>query len=59
MPTLVVVGDRDKSDFSEIARHIVREVPGARLEVIEGAGHLVGVDRPDELNELLRDFLED
>jgi pimeloyl-ACP methyl ester carboxylesterase len=34
-------------------------VPGARLEVVEGAGHLVGVDRPDELNALLRDFLED
>lgn len=59
VPTLVVVGDRDKSDFIAVARHIAAEVPSARLEVIEGAGHLVGVDRPDELNALLREFLED
>jgi pimeloyl-ACP methyl ester carboxylesterase len=59
VPTLVVVGDQDTSDFVDIARHVAGEVPGARLEVVEGAGHLVGVDRPDELNALLRDFLED
>jgi pimeloyl-ACP methyl ester carboxylesterase len=59
VPTLVVVGDRDKSDFQGIARRIADEAPGARLEVVEGAGHLVGVDRPDELNALLRGFLED
>ncbi|HST19240.1 MAG TPA: alpha/beta fold hydrolase [Gaiellaceae bacterium] len=59
VPTLVVVGDRDKSDFVDIARHIAGEVQDARLEVIEGAGHVVGVERPDELNALLRDFLED
>jgi 3-oxoadipate enol-lactonase len=57
VPTLVVVGDRDKEDFQQIARHIAERVPGARLEIVAGAGHLVGVDRPDELNRLLLGFL--
>lgn len=59
VPTLVVVGDRDQPDFRTIAEHIASTVAGARLEVIGGAGHLVGVDRPDELNRLLLEFLED
>ena len=58
VPTLVVVGDRDQEDFQQIARHIAATVPGARLEVVPGAGHLVGVDRPDELNRLLFEFLQ-
>ena len=57
VPTLVVVGDRDQPDFLAIAEHVAATVPGARLEIVEGAGHIVGVERPDELNALLGDFL--
>jgi 3-oxoadipate enol-lactonase len=56
-PTLVVVGDRDQPDFRAVAEHIAATVADARLEVVAGAGHVVGVDRPDELNALLLDFL--
>ena len=57
MPTLVVVGDRDKADFQAISHHLAGEIPGAELAVVEGAGHLVGLDRPDDLNALLLEFL--
>ena len=57
MPVLVVVGEDDKPDFKAIAQHLAEEIPGAELAVVPGAGHLVGVDRPDELNRLLLDFL--
>jgi 3-oxoadipate enol-lactonase len=56
-PTLVVVGDRDLADFRRIAEHIAASAPRAELAVVEGAGHLVGLERPDELNRLLVDFL--
>ena len=59
MPVLVVVGDQDKSDFIAIARHLAAEIPGAELAVVAGAGHLVGLERPEELNALLLDFLSD
>jgi pimeloyl-ACP methyl ester carboxylesterase len=57
MPTLVVVGDRDKRDFREIGERIAREAPNARLEIVAGAGHLVAVEQPDEFDRLLLDFL--
>jgi pimeloyl-ACP methyl ester carboxylesterase len=59
VPTLVVVGERDKPDFQAIARHLASEIPGAELAVVAGAGHLVGIEQPDALNALLLEFLED
>ena len=57
MPVLVVVGEEDKADFRAIALHLAEEIPGAELVTVPGAGHLVGLDRPDVLNELLLEFL--
>ena len=59
VPTLVVVGDDDKPDFKAIAKHLAEEIPDAELAVVPGAGHLVGIDEPEELNALLLEFLED
>jgi len=56
-PTLVVVGTADLEDMQAVAEKLAREIPGARLETIEGTGHLPSLERPDELNRLLVDFL--
>jgi pimeloyl-ACP methyl ester carboxylesterase len=58
-PTLVVVGAEDLADIRAIADKLAREIPGARLEVVDGAGHLPSLERPDEVNRLLLDFLQD
>jgi pimeloyl-ACP methyl ester carboxylesterase len=58
VPTLVVVGELDKGDFRAIAQHLAEEIPDADLAVVPGAGHLVGLDQPEELNALLLEFLE-
>jgi pimeloyl-ACP methyl ester carboxylesterase len=57
IPTLVVVGEADKADFLAIAQHLAEEIPDADLAVVPGAGHLVGVEQPEELNALLFEFL--
>ena len=57
VPTLVIVGSEDKADFLAIAQHLAEQVPGAELAIVEGAGHLVGLDCPEELNALLLEFL--
>ena len=57
MPTLVIVGERDKPDFHVIAQHLAEGIPNADLVVVPGAGHLVGVEQPEELNALLLEFL--
>ena len=57
VPTLVVVGTEDVADIEAMAEHLASRIRGARLARIEGAGHLPSLERPDELNRLLLDFL--
>ncbi|MBB6119953.1 pimeloyl-ACP methyl ester carboxylesterase [Nocardiopsis algeriensis] len=57
-PTLLVVGQEDRftpPDFTE-AMHV--RVPDSVVEIIEGAGHLPNLERPERFNEVLRRFLE-
>ena len=39
------------------AELIAARIRGARLEVVEGAGHQSNMDHPDEVTRLIRDFL--
>jgi 3-oxoadipate enol-lactonase len=55
--TLVIVGTEDADDIQAIARKLAAEIPGAQLATIAGAGHLPSLERPDEVNRLLLDFL--
>jgi pimeloyl-ACP methyl ester carboxylesterase len=55
--TLVVVGDLDSSDIHAVADRLCESVPGAEKVVVEGAGHLVNLDRPDEFDRALLRFL--
>jgi pimeloyl-ACP methyl ester carboxylesterase len=57
MPALVIVGENDKADFLAIAQHLAEQIPDADLAIVPGAGHLVGIDQPEELNALLAEFL--
>jgi pimeloyl-ACP methyl ester carboxylesterase len=58
VPTLVVVGNEDLADIKAIAAELAAGIPGARLETVEGAGHLPSLERPNELNRLLLEFLQ-
>ena len=55
--TLIVVGSEDVEDIKAMADRLAAEIPGSSLETIAGAGHLPSLERPDELNRLLLDFL--
>jgi pimeloyl-ACP methyl ester carboxylesterase len=55
----VVVGTDDHADFHAIAEHLADGIPNADLAIVPGAGHLVGIDQPDELNALLLEFLSE
>ncbi len=59
VPTLCVVGDEDGSTPPSLMRELTALTPGARLEVIEGAGHLPCIEKPDELAALLAGFLKE
>jgi pimeloyl-ACP methyl ester carboxylesterase len=56
-PTLVVVGAADVEDMHGIADRLAAGIPGARKEIVADAAHMLPLERPDELNRLLLDFL--
>jgi 3-oxoadipate enol-lactonase len=56
-PTLVVIGERDMVAPLILSQEIANGIPGARLEVIENAGHVVNADAPEAFNALLREFV--
>lgn len=58
-PTLVVGGSDDLSTPPPTVREFARGISGARLEIIDDAGHLPMVDSPERFTELLRAFLEE
>jgi 3-oxoadipate enol-lactonase len=56
-PTLIVTGDADRvipGASSEVMRG---RIPGSRLEVVAGAGHLFFLERPEATLRLLDEFL--
>jgi 3-oxoadipate enol-lactonase len=57
--TLVVVGELDKQDFHRISERLAREIADSRHVVVEGAGHLPALERPDETSRLVREFLQE
>jgi 3-oxoadipate enol-lactonase len=57
VPTLVIHGDKDRLIPASNGRLIARLVPGARLRILRGAGHVYGTDAPEEHLEILRDWL--
>lgn len=58
-PVLLVVGSED--EWSPVAQHeqMLQLCPTARLSVVEGAGHFAPVEAPEEVTDLLVDFLTD
>ncbi|MGQ0662822.1 MAG: alpha/beta fold hydrolase [Pseudomonadota bacterium] len=57
VPCLVVVGADDRLTPPETARALARDIPGARLAVIDGAGHLTNIEKPAEFNREVLAFL--
>ena len=57
VPTLVIVGDRDQP-FLAPCEYMAKKIPGARLEVIPGAGHSSNLDQPAIFNGVLGNFLQ-
>ncbi|MCZ4304789.1 alpha/beta hydrolase [Zoogloeaceae bacterium G21618-S1] len=56
-PTLIVCGRDDQVTPPEVHRELAARIPGARLEIIEECGHLVPLEQPEQVTELLRDWL--
>src|SRR5258705_125923 len=52
-----VVGDQD-TWFLALCEYMAKKIPGARFEVISGAGHASNLDQPEAFDRALLSFLD-
>lgn len=58
VPTLVVVGREDAISPVDEMRGIAETIPGAKFEIIEGAGHMSPLEQPETFNRVLAEFVD-
>lgn len=56
-PTLVIVGENDRTTTPRAARVLHEGIAGSELVVVTGAGHMTLVEVPDDYLEAVRGFL--
>jgi pimeloyl-ACP methyl ester carboxylesterase len=57
VPALVITGEEDEMIPVEESRRIAGAIPGAKLVVVPGAGHLANLEQPEAFNAELNAFL--
>jgi pimeloyl-ACP methyl ester carboxylesterase len=57
VPTLVMVGSRDRITPIGAARKLAHGIHGSELVTITGAGHMPMLEQPEAFNAVLREFL--
>jgi 3-oxoadipate enol-lactonase len=58
VPTRILVGDRDNPAMPHCANFLARGIPGATVQLVPGADHLLNLSRPDAFDAALREAPE-
>ena len=58
VPTLLITGSADRMTPPNRAEYLRDQIEGAQLQIVEGAGHMVIIEQPDEVAGLLTKFLD-
>lgn len=58
VPTLLITGGADRMTPPNRAEYLREQIEGAQLHILDGAGHMVIIERPDAVAELLSEFLD-
>ncbi len=56
-PVLAIAGGLDFSDVAQTARHLEANAPDAQAVVLPHVAHMIGMEVPDELAEMIVDFV--
>ena len=59
VPVLVMIGTLDEVRSRATAAHLVASVPGSRFVEVAGVAHMIQLEAPERVNEVLRDFIQD
>jgi len=58
VPTLLITGEADRMTPPNRAEYLRDQIEGSQLHLVEGAGHMAMIERPDEVADLLSEFLD-
>ncbi|MFC1883758.1 alpha/beta fold hydrolase [Thermodesulfobacteriota bacterium] len=58
IPCLIICGDNDMLTPESLSKKLNDNIAGSILKVLPSAGHMVFLEKPDELNECVREFIE-
>lgn len=58
LPTLVLCGEEDQMTPQRYSHFLADCIPGARLEIVPGCGHMVMLEQPNVVSQALMGFLE-
>jgi pimeloyl-ACP methyl ester carboxylesterase len=58
LPALVIGGEDDQLTPPKYARFLAQAIPGARLRLVDQAGHCVHIEQADTVNAEIRNFLQ-
>ena len=58
VPTLIIVGGEDVEIILSIADKLEKDIVGAKKVVIPGTAHHLNMEKPQEFNRLVSDFLQ-
>jgi len=58
VPTMVIWGEKDNVLLPTLTRGLEQWIPDLRTEIVPGAGHWVPYERPEDVNRLIRDFVD-
>lgn len=56
-PTLVIVGDGEMPTLADQGALMAQSIPGARLQLIRGAGHIVNIEQPAAYTQVVQEWL--
>jgi pimeloyl-ACP methyl ester carboxylesterase len=59
LPTLIICGLEDQLTPVKYSEYLKNNIPNSRLEIIADAGHMVMLEKPEELNERLEKFIKE
>ncbi|WP_328875328.1 alpha/beta hydrolase [Streptomyces sp. NBC_00287] len=57
VPLLALNGTLEPAELIDAAERLVREVPNGRTETVEGVGHYINMEKPDDFNRVVLEFL--
>ena len=58
VPTLIVAGDEDAPQILEIADMLEQGITNAKKVIIPGTAHHLNMEKPEEFNRAVLDFLK-